>query len=81
MDKPFALYPGVPGMIFSFYSLSDEPLKAVAPSPHDLSCRWNVKHKHIHWKTGKNYLNPPVKVNLLDILTYSHLINPFTTLH
>ena len=54
MDKPLALYPGTPGLISSFYSLSDETLKAVAPSPHDLSCGWDVKHKHIHWKTGKN---------------------------
>ena len=38
--------PGVTGSIPGFTSLSDVILKAVAPSPYDLSCWWDVKHKH-----------------------------------
>ena len=36
----------IPACYTGFTSLSDETILSHGPSPYDLSCWWDVKHKH-----------------------------------
>ena len=46
VDKPLGLYPGVTSSILGHSNLSDETLSSGVPSPNDLSCWCDLKHKN-----------------------------------